>query len=217
VELPADFSNPLLAGKTVEFQVKIHEVKEKEVPELDDAFAQSLGGNFKTLADLHAAVREDIIKVKERERQGLLENQALDQLLARHPFEVPPSLVRQEQESIFRDQAERMRQHGIDLAGMNPEKMLETYKPLAERRVRVGLLLERIAAQEKVDVDEAEVDGHLERVAAQSGKPVEQIRQFYQERDFLGAVRRQLRDEKTLKLILEKATIGVAAEAQEQT
>ncbi len=219
VELPPDFANPLLAGKAAEFQVKILEVKEKEVAPLDDAFAQALGGNFKTLADLRAAVRDDIIKVKEKERQGLLENQALDQLLERHPFEVPPSLVRQEQESIFRDQIDRMRQYGIDMAGMNPEKMLETYKPMAQRRVRVGLLLERLAAQEQVAVDEAEVEGQLERVAAQSGRPLEQIRQFYREHDLLGALRRQLRDEKTMKLILEKAAITAAPEeppAEEQ-
>ncbi len=212
VELPPDFVNPLLAGKVVEFRVKIHEVKEKVVPELDDAFAQSLGGNFQTVADLHAAVQEDIIKVKEKERQARLENQALDQLLARHPFEMPPSLVRQEQENILRDQMERMQQHGISVAGLDQEKLRETVKPLAERQVRVGLLLERIAAQENLTVDDAELDSHLERLAAQTGRPLSQVRQFYQEHDLLGTLRRQLRDEKTLKLLLEKATIVTTPE-----
>jgi len=212
LELPPDFGNPLLAGKLVEFQVKIHEVKEKVVPELNDAFAQSLGGNFQTLADLRAAVQEDIIKVKEKERQARLENQALDQLLARHAFEMPPSLVRQEQENILRDQMERMRQHGLNVAGLDQEKLRETVKPMAERQVRVGLLLERIAAQENLTVDDAELDSHLERLAAQTGRPLSQVRQFYQEHDLLGALRRQLRDEKTLKLLLNKATIGTTPE-----
>ena len=70
VDLPQDFFNPLLAGKVIEFQVKIQEIKTKVVPELDDAFAQSLGANFQTLADLRQAIRDDIIKGKERERQG---------------------------------------------------------------------------------------------------------------------------------------------------
>lgn len=214
LELPPDFANPLLAGKVVEFQVKIHEVKEKVVPELNDALAQSLGGNFHTLGDLHAAVQEDIIKVKEKERQARLENQALDQLLSRHSFEMPPSLVRQEQENILRDQMERMRQHGINVAGLDQEKLRETVKPMAERQVRVGLLLERIAAQEKITVDDAELDRHLERVAAQTSRPLSQVRQFYQEHDLLGGVRRQLRDEKTLKLLLEKSTIVTKAETQ---
>ena len=71
VSLPDDFANPLIAGKVIDFAVKVQEVKEKVVPELDDAFAQNLGGNFQTLADLRTAVREDIIKGKERERQAL--------------------------------------------------------------------------------------------------------------------------------------------------
>ena len=64
VSLPDDFAKPLLAGKVVDFQVKIHEVKEKVVAELDDTFARNLGGNFQTVADLRKAVREDIIKTR---------------------------------------------------------------------------------------------------------------------------------------------------------
>ena len=137
VALPDDFANPLLAGKVVEFQVKVHEVKEKVEAELNDAFAQSLGGNFQLVADLRTAVREDIIKGKERERQAYLENQAMDQLLTRHPFELPPSLIQQEQENIFREQWDRLSQHGVNLAGVDHGKMLEAAKPLAERRVRI--------------------------------------------------------------------------------
>jgi len=213
VDLPPDFFNPLLAGKMVEFQVKVHEVKEKVVPDLDDAFAQSLGGNFQTIADLRQAVREDIIKVKESERQNRLETQVLDQLLARTPFEAPPSLVLQEQESMHREQWERLRQYGVNLEGMDREQMLERMQPQAERRIRGRLLLERIAAQEGLFVDEAEVEDGLERIAARSGREVAQVKQFYQEHDLLGALRRTLRDEKTMKLLLDKATVATEAPA----
>ena len=155
VSLPDDFPNPLIAGKLIDFAVKIHEVKEKVVPELDDAFAQNLGGNFQTLADLRTAVREDIIKGKERERQAYLENQVADRLLARHQFEVPPSLVAQEQENMLRDQMDRFSQHGMNTANMDTTRMLEVMKPMAERRVRVRLVLARIADQEGLAVDEA--------------------------------------------------------------
>jgi len=211
VNLPSDFFNPLLAGKVVEFQVTLHDVKTKVVPELDDALAQSLGGNFQSLADLREAVREDIIKDKERERQRRLEQQALDQLLAAHSFEVPPSLIRQEQDNIVREQLERMEQHGLNLAGMDVEKMLETYRPLAERRVRVGLLLERLASQENLTVDDAELAAELQQRSDQSGRPLEEIRKIYEERNLLGLLRRQLRDEKVVKFILAQATLVASA------
>jgi trigger factor len=222
VALPQDFFHPLLAGKVVEFRVKVHDVKEKVVHELDDAFAQSLGGNFQSLADLRRAVGEDIIKVKERERQAQLETQVLDQLLSRTPFEVPPSLVGQEQENMLREQWERMQSHGFKVAGLDPEKMREAMKPQAERRVRVRLVLERLAVQEGLTVDEAELEAGLGRVAARSGRDLAQVKQFYQEHQLLEGLRRQLRDEKVMKLLLDRAQVGAppspgegAAEATE--
>ena len=213
VAMPEDFFNPLLAGKVIDYQVKIEEVKEKVVPELDDTFARALGGNFKTLADLRTAVREDIIKVKEKERQALLENQAMDQLLARHQFEVPPTLLAQEQESLLREQWERMARYGIKPAGMDHSKMVEAVKPLAERRVRVRLVLGRVAAQEGVTVDDAEVEAALARIAVHSGKEVPEVRKFYRERDLMGPLRRQLQDDKTMKILLDQASVAAVPAA----
>ena len=210
VSLPDDFANPLLAGKSVEFQVKIHEVKEKVVPDLDDDFAKGLGGNFQGVADLREAVREDIIKGKERMRQANLENQVKDQLLARTAFEAPPSLIQQEQENLFREQWSRLSQYGVKPADVDQTKMLEAIRPLAERRVRVKLLLERIADQEGNAVDDAEADAALARVAAQRGREVAEVRKFYQEHDLMGALKRQLREEKTMKMLLDQAILSNA-------
>jgi trigger factor len=211
VSLPDDFANPLIAGKVVDFAVHVQEVKEKVVPELDDTFAKNLGGNFQTLADLRSAVREDIIKGKEQERQALLENQVSDQLLARHQFEAPPSLITQEQENMLREQMDRFRQHGMDTAGMDPGRILEVMKPMAERRVRVRLILSRIADQENLAVDEAEMDAALARIAVNNRTDVAKIKNFYEEHDLLGALRRTLLDDKTMKLLLDKAEITAAA------
>ena len=211
VSLPDDFANPLIAGKVIDFAVKVQEVKEKVVPELDDTFAKNLGGNFQTVADLRTAVREDIIKGKEQERQAYLENQVSDRLLARHQFEVPPSLITQEQENMLRDQMDRFRQHGMDTAGMDTARMLEVMKPMAERRVRVRLILSRIADQENLAVDEAEMDAALARIAVNNRRDVVEIKKFYEEHDLLGALRRTLLDDKTMKLLLDKAEITAAA------
>ncbi len=213
VDLPNDFANPLLAGKSVEFNVKIHEVKEKVVADLDDAFARALGGNFQTLDALREAVREDIIKGKERERQALLENQVQDQLLAKHSFEVPPSLVHQEQENLFREQWERYQQYGLNPAQMDHTKLIEALKPMAERRARVKILLGRIAGQEGITVDEAEADATLARIAVHSGRDVNEVRKFYQERDLMGGLKQQLQDEKTMKMLLDKAKVSTAPPA----
>jgi trigger factor len=211
VSLPDDFANPLIAGKVIEFQVKIIEIKEKVVAELDDTFARNLGGNFQTMADLRTAVREDIIKGKERERQAFLENQVADQFLAKHAFEVPPSLVQQEQENMLRDQMERYGQYGMNVANMDTGKMAEVLKPMAERRVRVKLVLARIADQEGLTVEDAEVDAALASIAVHSGRDVAEVKKFYEERDLKGILRRELLDDKTMKMVLDKAEISALA------
>jgi trigger factor len=211
VALPDDFAHPLIAGKVIDFAVKVQEVKEKVVPELDDTFAKNLGGNFQTVADLRTAVREDIIKGKERERQAYLENQVADKFLARHQFEVPPSLVAQEQENMVRDQLERFSQHGVNPAGMDTGKMIEVMQPLAERRVRVRLVLSRIADQEGLSVDQAEMDAALARIAVNNRRDVTEIKKFYEEHELLGTLRRTLLDDKTMKLVMDKAEITAAA------
>ncbi len=210
VNLPNDFFNPLIAGKTVEFQVKVHDVKERVVPELDDAFAQSLGGEFQSLADLRRAVREDIIKRKERERQARLEQQALERLIASHPFELPPSLVRQEQESMLREQLAHLQQYNINFEGLDLQKMMDAVRPKAEFRVRSRLLVNQIARQEGVKVEESEVEAALQRLADARGLPVAQVRDHYRERNLLDLLRQDLLNEKVLKMLIEKANFGGA-------
>jgi len=130
------------------------------------------------VADLRTAVREDIIKGKEQERQAFTGNQVSDRLLARHQFEVPPSLVTPEQENMLREQMDRFRQHGMDTAGMDPARILEVLKPMAERRVRVRLILSRIADQENLAVEEGEMDAALARIAVNNRRDVVEIRSF---------------------------------------
>jgi len=215
VELPADFFNPLLAGKVIEFAVTLHEIKEQVVPELNDEFARSLGGNFQTLADLREAVRSDIIKRKERERQAQLEQQVLEQLTAAHPFEVPPSLVRREQEALLREQYERLHSYGVKVEGLDHPRMLEALAPKAEFRVKSRLILDRIAQAEGVEVSEAEVEETLARYADTLKRPVEEVRQYYREKNLLGPLRQQLRDEKVMKLIIAQAEVSPAAATKE--
>ncbi len=216
VDLPQDFFNPLLAGKTIEFLVTIHDIKEKQTPELNDAFAQSLSGDFQTLADLRTSVRQGIIKAKEKERQGRLEQQVLDKLLADHPMAAPSSLVRQEKYQMVREQMERLQQYGVNLAGMDTEKMMEKVQPSAERRVRARLLLDKVAAQENIVIDDAEVEASLAQLADKTNQSLAEVRKFYQDRQLLEPLRRQLRNEKTMKFILENATLTPKAAAGEE-
>jgi FKBP-type peptidyl-prolyl cis-trans isomerase (trigger factor) len=84
---------------------------------------------------------------------------------------------------------------------------------MAERRSRVKILLDRIGDQEGLTVDDAETDATLARIAVHNGKDVTEVRKFYQERDLMGTLKQQLRDDKTMKLLLEKANVSTTPEA----
>jgi trigger factor len=106
---------------------------------------------------------------------------------------------------------DRFRQHGMDTAGMDSGRMFEVMKPMAERRVRIRLILSRIAAQENLAVEEGEVTAALARIAVNNRIDVTEVKKFYEEHDLLGALRRTLLDDKTMKLLLDKAEITAAA------
>ncbi|OPX20065.1 MAG: trigger factor [Desulfobacca sp. 4484_104] len=205
VNLPADFFNPVLAGKTVDLQVKIHEIKEKELPVLDDEFAQSLGANFQTREDLEQSIKQDLINKKEQQRQAKLRDQLLDQLIKQTCFEVPPFLIRQEQEDILREQLDAFQRRGINLAGIDKEKLLEKLRDVAERRARAHLILERIADQEGITVNQAEIELGYHQLAQRLGEKAERIREFYQQNQRVEEFKKSLREEKALKLLLEQA------------
>ena len=120
---------------------------------------------------------------------------------------MPPSLIQQEQENLFREQWERLSQYGVKPEQMDHTKMMEAIKPMAERRARVKLILERIADQEGLSVDDAEVDATLARIAVHSGRDVNEVRKLYQERELTGSLKEQLLGEKTMKLLLDKAKV----------
>jgi FKBP-type peptidyl-prolyl cis-trans isomerase (trigger factor) len=127
-------------------------------------------------------------------------------------------MVTQEQEAMLREQLQQLMQHGINLEGLNREKMLESTRAGAERRVRMNLLLARIAGKEGITIDDAELEDGLARVAESTGRDVVQVRQIYEERGLFEVLRRQLQDEKAMKFVLDHAEIVTAPvpEAEEK-
>ncbi len=212
MEVPADFINPAIAGKNVEFKVKVQEIKKLEVPDLDDAFAQTFSDKFKTLADLRQAVQVDLEHRGERENYEKMRQQVMDQIVKSNPVEVPPSLIRQEQERMVRQQLQMLQGRGLNIAGLDSGKMLERVKDMAEKQTRVNIVLDKIAAQEGLTVTEADLEAGYQRVADQTGDSKDMVKKIYQQRQIEEEFMSQIRAEKTLEFLIDKATIkGEAA------
>ncbi len=206
VRFPERHPREDLRGKSAALSLRVVEVKEKELPTLDDEFARALGAH-QTLAELREAIRQELAIQRERQDRLALEEAVVDAVLARHDFALPESLVlRDIALRIGRLQAQMSRE------GVDPERIPWDYaklsadlRPVAERAVRWALLEEAIAEKEEITVSEAEVETEIARLARESGRAPRAVRALLERGGDLDGLRRRLREAKVLALLIEQA------------
>ncbi len=181
VEFPAKYPNPVLAGKKVTFKVKVKDVKERILPELDDEFAKDVGSEYASLAELKTAIHDRIAKQKEEKADGDLTDRIMHKLLENHTFPVPVRLVRYEVEEMIKSTVKSLEQNGLDLesAGINREELAERNRATAEKRVRGDFILKKIAEVEAIKVNDEDMDRGFKRIGDQYNMPVAQVKEYF--------------------------------------
>jgi len=209
--LPADYLKKDLAGKEISVHLKVKEIKEKILPEVDDEFAKDLG-EYQTIKDLKEHLNNLITERKKEEIRQITKEKILDKLVAQHSFSVPKSMIERQVQSFLARAELQLAREGrrIESASPEGEKLRETFLPLAEREIRGSLILEKIAEKEKISVSESEVDAHLEKLAKRLNRRVEAVKNLYQQRNLMDELRQQVLEEKTLDFLIEKAKIKIS-------
>jgi trigger factor len=209
VTFPQEFGNPLVAGKTILFEVKVLDIKERVLPDLDDEFARDLGGDFQTLQDLKTKLKEQVTEEESRRIERNLNEQIQQKLIESHEFETPRSLVDLQTRKMMNNLENNLLQQGLNFesVGIVPESMAEKYQVQAEKQVKASLLLRSIAEKESIVVEEPELNEALEKIAKQMGQNTESIKEIYSDNNMMENLRGRLLEEKTLKFIVEGAKI----------
>jgi trigger factor len=209
VSFPADYGYQKWAGKTLSFHVKIKEIKEKILPPLDDEFAKDLG-EYDSLENLKAKLREEIEKDKELELDRRLKDQILEQLLQANPFDVPEGMAEEQTKHLVGDTKMRLATQGMELKqlGVSEEKLLEDYRSAAEKQVRTFLILEKIADQEGITVTDEEVENRLQEIAERIRQKLDAVKKYYEKNELIPEVKAGILTDKTLSYLLEKANIS---------
>jgi len=209
VEYPADFTSPGLAGKKVEYVTEVTSVRKKELPELDEEWVKSLGGDFESVDALKTKVREDLEARATAESDHLLREEIMKKLLDAHKFEVPESLVAHQTQYRLEAVARDMMERGIDPRNpeINWEGAHEEVKGQAEEDVRATMLLEKIAEVENIFVSDEEVEAEIDRVATASRQSKEQVRAALTKNGGERSIAHRLRNHKALDLLVENARI----------
>jgi len=210
VDYPGDFSSKGLAGKKVEYTARVTAVRVKELPEVDDEWARSLGEEFDSVATLRTRIRQNMENQAGQEADHRLRADLMQKLVARHQFEVPQSLIDHQTsyrlESVVRDMISR----GVDPRNenVNWEGAREELKVQAEEDVRSSLLLERIAEEEKIEVSNEEIEAEIQAIARSSKQPVEQVRSVLTKEGGERSIANRLRNRKALELLVESAQVA---------
>lgn len=212
VPYPADYANASLAGKEAEFDVEVVDLREKELPALDDDFARD-HGRSESLDDLRGKIRADLERQASAQADAHVREAIIDQLIAQHPFEAPGSLIDRRCDAILASLDFRV-PPGADAEAALQAARTEL-RPRAERDVRAELILDAIAEREELKVTDTEVEQEIEAVAAREGQAPERVRAYYQRPEAQAALRARLTRLRALERVLERAKIMPAAEAEQ--
>ncbi|AUZ39731.1 MULTISPECIES: trigger factor [Bacillus] len=206
VTFPEEYHAEDLAGKPAVFKVKIHEIKAKELPELDDEFAKDIDEEVETLAELTEKTKKRLEEAKENEADAKLREELVLKASENAEIDVPQAMVDTELDRMLKEFEQRLQMQGMNLelytqfSGQDEAALKEQMKEDAEKRVKSNLTLEAIAKAENLEVSDEEVEAELTKMAEAYNMPVENIKQAIGSTD---AMKEDLKVRKAIDFLVE--------------
>lgn len=220
VTFPEKYQAADLAGKPAMFKVKIHEVKCKELPELNDEFAQDVS-EFDTLEEYKADVKKHLEVEKENEAKKTKEDEAIQKIIDKSTMEIPEAMIETQCENMVNEFAQRLAQSGLSMeqymqfSGLTLDKLKEQVRPEAETRIKSSLVLEQIAKDEKIEITDEELDAEIEKMAAQYGMEADKLKEYIGDNE-KESMKRDLAVTKAVDLIMENVKERAKAKSKKE-
>ncbi|AGT32990.1 trigger factor [Geobacillus genomosp. 3] len=211
VTFPEEYHAEQLAGKPAMFKVKVHEVKAKQLPALDDEFAKDVDEEVETLDELKAKIRARLEEAKKNEAEAAVRNAVVEKAAANAEIDIPAVMVQNETDRMLREFDQRLQMQGLNLqlyyqfSGQDEAALREQMKEDAEKRVRAALTLEAIAEAENIDVTDEEVNEELEKMAAAYNLSVDKLKELL---GSLDGVKEDVKWRKTVDFLVEHSTVA---------
>jgi len=213
VDFPADFPVPELASKQAVYHVTVNEIKQKELPALDEAFAAKLAAG-KTLAEVRHLIEHDLEHEKEHELERAKEAQIVKHLHEHVQLELPPSILREETRRALGELVQRNRERGItdEMLKGKEKELIEGAGGLAAHRLKTNFILSRIAEHENIKVTREDLESAIRHEALRYNISVDKMRKELEQHDRLDALAEQILLGKTLDFL--KANVSVEKTAE---
>ncbi len=183
VTFPEEYHVDELKGKPALFKVKIKEIQKKELPELDDDFAQDVS-DFDTLDEYKADVEKKILENKENQIKREQEDQIIEKIIENAQMEIPQQMITAQTRQMTQEFAQRLQSQGLSLeqymqfTGLTPQKMMEDLEPQALKRIQSRLVLEAVVAAENIEASDEEIDKELENMASMYQMEIDKLKEL---------------------------------------
>lgn len=220
VTFPEQYHAAELAGKPAVFKVKIHEIKTKELPELNDEFAAEVS-EFETLAEYKEDLKKQLETSKENDAKRTKEDEAIQKIIDKSTMEIPEAMIETQCENMVNEFAQRIAQSGLSMeqymqfSGLTLDKLKEQVRPEAETRIKSSLVLEQIAKEENIEVSDEEINAEVEKMAAQYGMEADKLKEYLGDAE-KESMKRDLAVTKAVDLIMENVKERAKAKTKKE-
>ncbi len=206
VTFPENYQAADLAGQVATFKVKVHEIKYKVLPEIDDELAKDVNiDGIETLADLETYTKEQIKNRKQSEVESKFSDDIFNAVIENTPLEVPEAMIETETETMLREVEQNLSQQGLNmelfqqLTGKTMDDMKAEMREQAEKRVKFNLILAEIVKAENIEVTEEELDEEIKEIATYYGREFDEVKKIFEGQ--LGQIKSDLATRKAVQLI----------------
>ena len=202
------------------FKCTVHEIKAKELPELNDEFASEVS-EFDTLAEYKEDLRKHLEVEKENEAKRTKEDEAIKKIIDKSTMEIPEAMIETQCENMINEFAQRIAQSGLSMeqymqfSGMTIDGLKEQVRPEAETRIKSSLVLEQIAKEENIEVSEDEINAEVEKMAAQYGMEADKLKEYLGDAE-KESIKRDLSVTKAVDLIMENVKERAKAKTKKE-
>lgn len=220
VTFPAEYHAADLAGKPAVFKVKINEIKTKELPELNDEFAQDVS-EFDTLEEYKVDLKKNLETQKQNDAKRTKEDEAIGKIVDKSKMDIPEAMIKTQCENMINEFAQRIAQSGLSMeqymqfSGLTIEKLEEQVRPEAETRIKSSLVLEQIAKEENIEVTEDDIKAEVEKMAKAYGMEADKLAEYLGEAE-KASIKRDLAVTKAIDLIMDNVKERAKAKTKKE-
>lgn len=211
VEFPEDYQSEDLAGKSAKFEVKVHDIKRKDLPELDDEFAKDVNEEHESFEDLKKDVRGKLEVTKKQESEAAMKDTLVEKATENAEIDIPQSMINTEVDRMLEEFGQRLQSQGMTMdmyyqfSQTDEEGMKAQFQDDAQKRVRMNLTLEAISNVEKLEASEEEVDQEIEKMAGMYQRSADEIKQILAMQGGTDTLKADLKVRKAIDFLVEES------------